>query len=136
VTPRAALAGVLALLPAACATVPACPTGTAPAAFAELAFGRNADGRLRVTDADWAAFLADEATPRFPQGLTALDTEGQWRGPDGRIEQEPGKRLWLVLPGATFEEAATRTEALAAAYRSRFGQESVMRSLQSGCAGF
>jgi len=131
-----AAALVLALLPTACAVAPACPSGTAPAAIAELAFGRNAGGKLRVTDADWARFLAEEATPRFPDGLTALDTQGHWRGADGRIEQEPAKLLWLVLPGATLEEAGTRTNALVAAYRMRFGQESVLRVLRSSCAAF
>ncbi|MFH5924446.1 DUF3574 domain-containing protein [Roseomonas xinghualingensis] len=136
-TPAARAAMVaLALLPTACAVAPACPSGTAPAAIAELAFGRNAGGTLRVTDVDWARFLADEATPRFPSGLTILDTHGQWRGADGRIEQEPGKVIWLVLPGATLEEAAARTSTLAAAYRDRFSQESVLRVFRDGCAGF
>ncbi|SHJ36823.1 Protein of unknown function [Roseomonas rosea] len=131
-----AAAALLPLLLAACTAPPSCPAGTAPAVVAELAFGRNADGVLRVGEADWSAFLAEEATPRFPDGLSSLDAQGQWRAPDGRIAREPAKLLWLVLPGATLEEASRRTEPLAAAYKARFGQESVLRSLRSGCAGF
>jgi hypothetical protein len=121
---------------AACAGPPACPSGTAPAAVAELAFGRNAGGALRVTEADWSAFLAEEATPRFPQGLTVLEAQGQWRGADGRVARESAKLLWLVLPGATLEEAARRTEPLAAAYKARFGQESVLSTFRASCASF
>ena len=126
---RAAL--LLPLLLAACAT---CPEGTAPAAIAAIAFGRNAAGTLRVTEADWAAFLAEEATPRFPDGLTTLDGHGQWRAPDGGTAHEATKLLWLVLPGTTLPQAAARTAPLAAAYRARFGQETVLRSLREGCA--
>ncbi|HEY8610573.1 MAG TPA: DUF3574 domain-containing protein [Roseomonas sp.] len=130
-------AALLPLFLAACATAPTCPAGTAPAAIAELAFGRNGrDGTLRVTDPDWSTFLAEEATPRFPDGLTSLDAQGQWRAPDGHIAREPAKLLWLVLPGASLGGAAARTEPLAAAYRARFGQESVLRSLRLGCAAF
>jgi len=129
----------LALLPllAACAGAPACPAGTAPAAIAELAFGRGGpDGSLAVTEEDWAAFLASEATPRFPDGLTALDARGQWRGADGRIVRESARILLLALPGASLEEAARRTAPLAAAYRARFRQEGVLTLLRTSCAGF
>jgi len=127
---------LLLLLLAGCTLPPACPEGTAPAAIAEIAFGRNSGGRLRVTDADWSAFLAEEATPRFPEGLTALDAQGQWRAPDGSLAREPAKLLWLVMPGAGQAQAAARTQPLADRYRARFGQDSVLRSLRTGCAGF
>ncbi|MCR0980572.1 DUF3574 domain-containing protein [Roseomonas populi] len=130
----------LLLLLAACqagGAPPACPDGTGPAAVAELAFGRNGpDGTLRVTDADWADFLAEEATPRFPDGLTSFDASGQWRGPDGRIAREPAKFLWLVMPAASLEEAHARTKPVAEAYRRRFRQESVLVVLRGTCATF
>jgi hypothetical protein len=126
----------LPLLLAACAAQPGCPAGTAPATVVEMAFGRNAGGMLRVTETDWTAFLAEEATPRFPDGLTVLDAAGQWRRPDGEPAREPSKLLWLVLPGTGLKEAVSRIAPLAEAYRARFGQESVLRSLHTGCAGF
>ena len=89
-----------------------------------------------MTEADWSAFLAEEATSRFPEGLTSLDAAGQWRAGDGRIAREPSKLIWLVLPGLSREEAARRVGALASAYVARFGQESVLRSIGAGCAGF
>ncbi|MFT8242517.1 DUF3574 domain-containing protein [Roseomonas sp. BN140053] len=125
-----------ALLLGACAAPTACPPGTTPAALAEAIFGRNRDGALRVSEADWDRFLAEEVTPRFPDGLTVLDARGQWRGADARPEREPAKLLLLVLPGTTPAEAAARLEPVAAAYRTRFDQESVLRVLQQGCAAF
>ncbi|WP_338663124.1 DUF3574 domain-containing protein [Pararoseomonas sp. SCSIO 73927] len=126
------------LLLAACRTEgapPACPAGTSPAAVSELAFGRNGpDGALRVTETDWAAFLEEEVTPRFPDGLTALDAAGQWRGPDGRAAREPSKLLWLVMPGTTLEEAGARTRPLVDTYRRRFQQESVLAVHRIACA--
>lgn len=131
---------LLPLLLAACAapsaSPPTCPAGTAPAAVAELAFGRNAGATLRVTDADWSAFLAEEATPRFPEGLTSLDGQGQWRDAQGLILREPAKILWLVLRRVTLEDAQARTEALAAAYRTRFSQQSVLSVLHGSCTSF
>jgi len=125
------------LLLAACAGAPACPTGTAPATVAELVFGRGAsDGSTVVTESDWSDFLAAEATPRFPDGLTVIDARGQWRGADGRIVSEATKQLWLVLPGIPLEEAIHRTTPLTAAYRTRFGQESVLSVLRRSCVSF
>ncbi|MYB35434.1 MAG: DUF3574 domain-containing protein [Gammaproteobacteria bacterium] len=46
--------------------------------FAEhrLFFGRSRQGVEVVSDAAWGTFLAEEITPRFPDGLTVLDAMG------------------------------------------------------------
>ncbi|GAV35862.1 hypothetical protein ROTAS13_03541 [Roseomonas sp. TAS13] len=106
------------------------------ATVAELFLGRNRAGAPPVGEAEWDAFLASEATPRFPDGLTVLDAAGQWRGADGRVEREASKLLVVVLPGVTAGEARARLDPLAEAYRLRFRQESVLRLLGPGCAGF
>ncbi len=134
--PAAMRALPLLLLLAGCAPGTGCPAGTGPATVAELAFGRNAGGIERVGDADWAAFLAEEVTPRFPDGLTVLDAAGQWRGRDGRMMEERSKLLWLVLPRVGMEGAAAAVAPVAAAYRARFAQEGVVRVFRAGCAGF
>jgi hypothetical protein len=48
-----------------------------PWMVAELLFGRG-----NVSDRNWDRFLADEVTPRFPDGLTVFDAKGQWRNPE------------------------------------------------------
>lgn len=49
-----------------------------------------------VAPDQWDAFLAEEVTPRFPDGLTWFDVQGQWRGPSGQPEKLPS-RLLIVL---------------------------------------
>jgi hypothetical protein len=114
----------------------ACPAGTGPAAIAEAYFGRNIGGREGVSDGDWARFLDEVVTPAFPQGLTVTDALGQWRGADGRVQRERSKVLLVVAPGGVPGDLAARLAPVAAAYRARFQQESVMVSTRSGCVGF
>ncbi|MGG5808944.1 DUF3574 domain-containing protein [Falsiroseomonas sp. CW058] len=138
---RAALPAIAALLPAllaGCAAAPpaACPAGTGPATFAEAFFGRSAAGREVVDDAAWARFVDEVLTPAFPDGLTVLDGAGQWRGRDGRVARERSKLLLVALPSATPDGAAARLAPVTAAYRARFGQESVMVATRPGCVGF
>ena len=67
---------------------------------AEAFLVRDRAGAPEVGEAELAAFLAEEATPRFPDGLTVLDAAGQWRGADGRVLRERSKLLVIALPGA------------------------------------
>jgi hypothetical protein len=129
----------LPLLAAACAAPPPpapCPAGMSAATTAEVFFGRNAGGREAVTDADWARFMDDTVTPAFPDGLTVLDGAGQWRGRTGSISRERSKLLLVAMPGATATDAAARLAPVTAAYRARFGQESVMVNTASTCVSF
>lgn len=111
-----------------------CPPGLAPMRTVELLMGRNKAGRLVVTDAAWDRFLAEEVTPRFPDGLSVLDARGQWLGSSGRIEREPSKILYLVLPAGEGKRAELGQ--VIAAYKARFGQESVGVVETQACAGF
>ena len=129
----AAALGLLAV-PGSRAGAPPCPAGTERFAEYRLFFGRSRDGVEVVTDAQWHAFLAEEITPRFPDGLTVVDAAGQWRGPSGTIERERTKMLIvLAAPG---EEGMRRTDEIAEAYKRTFGQESVLRVVGTACASF
>lgn len=130
----AILALVLALATGACA--PAVRAGPpAPAAGQEAAgeawiadrlyFGRGVPGGGTVSDAEWAAFVRDVVTPRFPAGITVLRGEGQWRDSTGVIIQETSFVLELYHPPSA--EADTALEEIAAEYKRRFRQKSVMR---------
>jgi hypothetical protein len=112
-----------------------CPAGTAAATVADAYFGRNIGLREGVTDADWARFLAEEATPRFPDGLTVLDGQGQWRRADGTIARERSKVLVVVLPGVEAEVVRARLAPLVEAYKARFRQDSVLTVLRPACIG-
>ena len=111
-----------------------CPSGTRHYAEYRLFFGRGSGDEEVVSDSDWRAFLADEVTPRFPDGLTVLDAAGQWRASSGEIERERSKLLLVLAePGA---DGMRRTEEIAEAYKSRYGQGSVLRTVGSACATF
>lgn len=114
---------------------PPCHSPQQPKQVAELLFGRDSGGRLRVSAAAWARFLAHEITPRFPDGLTVTDALGQWRDPArGTIVRELSKRVEIVLPGHAEDEA--RLDAVVAAYEREFHQRSVVVIVRTACVSF
>lgn len=116
------------------AVLGACPSGLAPRTTVELYFGRNIGPAPGVSDADWAKFVDEEITPRFPNGLSVIDAAGQWRGPSNAIVREPSKTVMIVLSGEDGETA--KLEAIRDAYKARFRQESVMLIQRPACVGF
>jgi hypothetical protein len=103
--------------------------------MAELTFGRDIGRGVGVSEAAWRRFLDREVTPRFPDGLTVVSAAGQWRDRrTGRIVREPSKLLMIVLPGKADDQA--RLDAIAAAYKRRFHQQSVGIIVQPACAAF
>ena len=69
-------------------------------------------------------FLRDEVTPRFPEGLTVWDADGQWKAAEGTIAHERTKVL-LLVHGDT-PRAKEGVQAVIARYRKTFEQESVL----------
>jgi hypothetical protein len=105
-----------------------------PVISADMFFGRSA-GRRIVSEREFAAFLASEVTPRFPDGLTVLDARGQWRnGERGTVVREASKLVKIVFADDARKRADL--EAIAASYKLKFHQQSVLISLQSACATF
>jgi hypothetical protein len=102
---------------------------------AELLFGRNIGRSIGVSESDWAGFVAREMAPRFPDGLTITDAVGERRDPDtGGIAEEPSKHVEIVLPGNADDEA--RLDAVVAAYKRDFHQQSVGVIVRSACVSF
>lgn len=116
------------------ATLGNCQGGLKPVTTAELFFGRSIGDSPGVSDADWRAFVDQEVTPRFPDGLTVIDAAGQWRGATGTIVREPSKALLLVLGDEPGERE--KLDAIRAAYKARFHQDAVMLLERRGCVGF
>lgn len=92
----------------------------------ELFFGTSRPDGTVVTDDKFKRFLDQEVTPRFPDGLTLLSGQGQFKNSSGVIIQERSKVLILLYP---LEDtgASNRIEAIRAAYKLAFQQESVLR---------
>ncbi len=131
----AALLGVLAL--SACATADGgmvCGLDSEPRGTAELYFGRDIGDSPGVSDAEWRAFVDEEVTPRFPDGLTVIDAAGQWRGESGTVGREASKVLVVVLSGRPDDRA--RLDAVRDAYKRRFRQEAVMLVERRACVAF
>ena len=112
-----------------------CPAGGARMARVELIFGLGLSGGQRIAEAEWRAFLAEEVTPRFPDGLTAFDAYGQWRVPgDGRIARIDSKALLIWYAPSPAAEAGI--QAIREAYKARYRQISVMRIDSADCVSF
>ena len=129
-------ATVVAVSLGACAQPGAPPVCTAPlkpALEIDLYFGRDKPGGGEVSEAEWAAFLTDTVTPRFPDGLSVLNVEGQTREPSGRIVRERAKLMVVVVFDAPAHQGKVRE--IIEVYNSRFGQHGVFRSEQPVCAG-
>jgi broad specificity phosphatase PhoE len=128
----AALATALLLAAPALAGA-TCPAGLRPALSAELFFGQEVGGRM-LSDAEWAAFVDAEVTPRFPDGLTVWKAEGQWRPPGGVVGREPTRVMLIELTGAGDERA--RLDGVIEAYKTRYHQKSVLLVEHGDCIAF
>jgi len=101
---------------------------------AEMFFGRSVGSRT-VSQGEFAAFLATEITPRFPDGLTVIDARGQWRNDQrGVIIREPSKLVKIVFADDAQKRAAL--DAIAESYKKTFHQQSVLIALQPSCVTF
>jgi hypothetical protein len=132
---RNAVLGLFLISSAACtpAPLPTCTPPAASTAVTELYFGRNIPGGGEVSDADWRGFLDDVVTPRFPEGFTVIDGEGQYRMSGGAITHERSKVLMVIVKGG---DADLRLAEVAAEYKRRFRQESVLRRDAVSCVSF
>lgn len=106
-----------------------------PMVEATLYFGRNIGEAVGVSDKDWAQFVDQEITPRFPDGLTVQDASGHWRDSrTGRRIREPSKILTLLTP----RDAASLglIQEIVETYKERFHQQSVGTVLRPACVSF
>ena len=125
---------ILLLLPLpAAAQDLACRAAQKPMVVIDLMFGRNIGGRLGVTEARWSRFLADEITPRFPDGLTVVDASGQWRAPGARRIVRERSKLVIIVAAA---DAQDKVDAIVDAYKRKFRQQSVGVVVRPACVSF
>ncbi len=132
--PKSIPASLLSLLAlSACASVPGlgCPSGASAAVTDQLYFGTGRPHGPDVTAQEWSAFVRDEIAPRFPQGFSLLEAQGQWRNADGSIAEERTHLLQLVHPDDEANAQAVR--AIAERYKARFDQEAVLQVGARAC---
>jgi hypothetical protein len=119
--------------PAPRTTGPACTVPLKPALQVDLYFGLAIGGR-QIGEAEWAAFLNAEVTPRFPDGLSVVDVAGQYRNPAGYIARERSKLLVIIVLDAPGH--LPKVQAIVDAYRKQFNQLSVLHVERAVCAAF
>lgn len=100
----------------------------------ELLFGLSRSGGPDVTEDEFKQFLDTKVTPRFPDGLTLLSGDGQFRDSSGTIVEEGSKMLILLYP---FSRASSKlVEEIRSDYKEYFQQESVLRIDDLSCVSF
>lgn len=125
----------VALLCAGCATTPQprCPEGKQPFVSELIYFGTASPDGVVSTEA-WNIFLKDLVTPRFPQGLTTWDADGQWLSKDGTLTRERSHVLNLVYHKDGANELAIQS--IVNEYKKQFRQEAVLRVTADSCVAF
>lgn len=99
-----------------------------------LYYGLTRQGGKAITVQEWQQYVDNDVTPRFRDGLTTFDAQGQWQGSNGKVSKEPSKALMLIH--SVDAQSDTKIDALRDIYKSRFAQESVMRVDQPVCVQF
>ncbi|NEP46334.1 MAG: DUF3574 domain-containing protein [Okeania sp. SIO2H7] len=85
----------------------------------ELYFGLKKPRGRNIKRGEWSDFIDEFVAPRFPEGLTELDTKGQYMG-----IKEPGKILVLVHKESSEDEKSINE--IIDYYKKQFQQESVL----------
>jgi hypothetical protein len=99
-----------------------------------LYFGAAIPGGGEVDANAWRQFEDDTLAPAFPKGYTLIDANGVWRGDDSKATRE-ASRVVVIVHADTPKSAATLRD-VAARYRDRFHQESVLHEHGVVCARF
>jgi hypothetical protein len=115
---------------------PSCRSPLVGDSFArtELYFGLSKPTG-EVSDAQFREFVDNSVTPRFPDGLTLVKGDGQFRDSKGTTIREKS-RLLILFYSLKDKGASERVEAIRLDYRNAFQQESVLRVDSRSCVSF
>jgi Protein of unknown function (DUF3574) len=102
----------------------------------ELFFGLSKAKGTDVTNSEFQGFVDREITPRFPDGLTLLGGQGQFKNSSQVIVKEPSRLLILLYPMEKGNNSNRKIEEIRAVYKKTFQQESVLRTDNLSCVLF
>lgn len=91
----------------------------------ELYFGLSKPGGKTVSEAEWQQFLNRVITPRFKDGLTVMDANGQYLNNSGKLIKERTKLIILVYE--TNPSKNQMVQETISSYKKTFHQEAVLR---------
>lgn len=101
----------------------------------QMFFGQQDQDGRPINAQAFAKFLETVVTPRFPNGFTVFDGQGQWLDPDTRtLAREPSKIL--QIHGADSADIRKFVNEIALAYRKDFRQKAVGLVTNESCASF
>lgn len=100
----------------------------------ELFFGRDRVNGAPVSDAEWQGFVDTSVTPRFQDGLTMFDVDGQYLMDDGTLVRENSKVIILIHDGGA--SSSRDIDTIREEYKRQFSQESVLRMDSTACVDF
>lgn len=120
------------LMLSACASLPrpACPKEE-PLSVQEMLYFGTAGPAGIVSRSQWSDFLKFTVSPRFTQGFTVWQGNGQWQSVDGTIQHESTYILSLVHPDNDSSEQAVQE--IISRYKLQFRQEAVLRVKFPAC---
>ncbi len=106
-----------------------------PFARTERFFGLSRPGGKPIRSREFNKFVDAEVTPRFPDGLTVLEAEGQFKDSTGTIIEEESRVVVLLYPPG--EPALSKEiDEIREEYKEQFEQESVLRVDEASCVSF
>ncbi len=92
----------------------------------ELYFGLEIPEGGTVNEQAWEAFVREQITPKFPEGLTVLAANGQWQdNNNGQVVREASRIVILLYKPTSNKQRAV--EEIRRAYQQKFRQQAVMR---------
>ncbi|NJK73694.1 MAG: DUF3574 domain-containing protein [Microcoleus sp. SU_5_6] len=92
----------------------------------ELYFGLSKPRGETVSESEWQEFVKEVITPRFREGLTIVDSSGQFLNSAGILIREQSKIVILIYESSPEKEGAVNE--IIETYKRRFQQESVLRT--------
>jgi hypothetical protein len=101
--------------------------GTLPFVRTELYFGTAKSDGTAVSEQDFREFVDQVIARRFPDGLTVVAAEGQFKGTDGVTIKEQSFIVILLYPSETQKASSRSINIIRQLYMNMHDQESVLR---------
>jgi hypothetical protein len=88
-----------------------------------------------IRESEWRTFLDREVSPRFPDGLSVVDVNGQWQGKNQTTPERLRTKMLIIDYPDTAENRA-KVDAIRAAWKQKTGDQSVMRVTEPADVSF
>ena len=101
-----------------------------------LVFGLSKPDGGTVSEEEWISFVDTNITPKFKEGLTIVDSDGQWMMESGEVIKEDSKILILLYDNESSAEVDDAIEQIKETYKKQFNQEAVLRITSAAGVSF